>query len=149
MHRLNGKRCNLASSHLYLLLPTFIDELGKCSDGLGVRQIQLPDHHILISSVFQDVCLRLLCPLQVPARHHDACSWKTNHNTVISSRLPHFTIINCTYGCWVRILPRTQVQKTSIGGENDDYCELFCFCSMSQNQRMNTINGHYNSQTVY
>lgn len=53
---------------------TFVDKLSKRFNGLGVGQIEFPDDHVFISRVLQNVCPRLLGPLQVPARHHDAGS---------------------------------------------------------------------------
>lgn len=53
---------------------TFVDELSKRFNGLGVGQIKFPYDHVFISCVLQNVRPRLLGPLQVPARHHDAGS---------------------------------------------------------------------------
>lgn len=64
---------NILLTHEQTMAPrTFIDQLSKRFDGLGVGQIELPDDQVFISRVFQNVCPRLLGPLQVPARHHDA-----------------------------------------------------------------------------
>lgn len=53
---------------------TFVDDLSKRFNGLGVGEIEFPDDHVFISRVLQNVCPRLLGPLQVPARHHNAGS---------------------------------------------------------------------------
>lgn len=53
---------------------TFVNNFSKGPNGLGVRQIKFPDDHVLISCVFQNVRPCLLRPLEVSARHDDACT---------------------------------------------------------------------------
>lgn len=67
---------------------TIDNNFSKGPDGLGVRQIKFPDDHVLISCVFQNVRPCLLRPLEVSARHDDACTYKvrsTEHKLVTNS----------------------------------------------------------------